>query len=363
MALVVRREVLDQSEREIVVDLYQQSKIANGNVDAPSYRADHEDWIEKLNDLENRQLLKRDGDQYRVSFVAMSVLDDPDAKSELQRCEKTFDILRAHYKDTRTRIKEKMIADLGKEIGCTYDQAVRTVRYLLDVSGEWHGGSTTDLGDPETSFIKPSESILRNKTFSDLLTKVKKWHEVDRSNTSEVTGLYPFSSNIRRDGINSKALMKTEHEKSKDIFVVHGHDHGAKEAVARFVEKLGLRPIVLHEKPNAGRTIIEKFSDYSEVAFAIVLLTPDDEGKPTNSEASLRPRARQNVILELGFFLGSLGRAHVCALHVDGVEIPSDYQGVLFVPFDPAGQWKNELVREIKAAGIQIDANRIFAAD
>ena len=363
MALLIRREVLNQSEREIVLDIYQQSKLTKGTIDAPSYRSDHEDWIDTLNDLEARQLLKREGEYYRVGFIAMSVLDGPYAKSDLQRCERAFDVLRAHYKNPRTRNKEKMIVDLGKDIGCTYDEAVITVRYLMDVSGEWHGGSTTDLGNPETAYIKPAESILHNKTFADLLLKVEKWHEIDRSNTLETVAPYPFSSNIRGDGIDSKSSVKKEHGKSKDIFVVHGHDHGAKETVARFVEKLGLHPIILHEKPNAGRTIIEKFSDYSEVAFAIVLLTPDDEGNPNNPAAKPRPRARQNVIMELGFFLGKLGRSHVCALHVDGVEIPSDYQGVLFVPFDPVGQWKHELLRELKAAGIPIDANRIFTAD
>ncbi len=150
---------------------------------------------------------------------------------------------------------------------------------------------------------------------------------------------------------------------SNRVFVVHGHDQGGKEAVARFLEKLGLEPVILHEKPNAGRTIIEKFSDYSDVHFAVILITGDDEGKPKGSSEVLKLRARQNVILELGYFLGKLGRARVCALHEDGVEIPSDYQGVLFVPLDKNDKWKYDLVTELKAAGFTVDANRIFSAD
>lgn len=147
------------------------------------------------------------------------------------------------------------------------------------------------------------------------------------------------------------------------VFIVHGHEHGIKEATARFLERLDLEPVILHERPNAGRTIIEKFSDYSDVHFAVVLLTGDDEARERGSEKDLNLRARQNVILELGYFLGKLGRARVCALYESGVEIPSDYQGVLFIPLDAGDRWKFDLVRELRAAGFSVDANRIFSAD
>ncbi|MGD0657275.1 MAG: nucleotide-binding protein [Syntrophorhabdales bacterium] len=150
---------------------------------------------------------------------------------------------------------------------------------------------------------------------------------------------------------------------SNRLFVVHGHNHGFKESVARFIEKMGLEPVILHEKPNEGRTIIEKFSDYSDVHFAVVLLTGDDEGRAKDSTAELKSRARQNVILELGYFLGKLGRARVCALYQQGVELPSDYQGVLFVPLDSNERWKFDLLTELKAAGFAVDANRIFTTD
>lgn len=150
---------------------------------------------------------------------------------------------------------------------------------------------------------------------------------------------------------------------SSKVFVVHGHNHGVKEAVARFLEKLGLEAVILHEKPNSGRTVIEKFSDYADVHFAIVLLTGDDEGRVRGSGVELLPRARQNVILELGYFLGKLGRSRVCALYEAGVEIPSDYEGVLFVELDRSERWKFDLVRELIAANFDVDANRIFSAD
>jgi predicted nucleotide-binding protein len=143
------------------------------------------------------------------------------------------------------------------------------------------------------------------------------------------------------------------------VFVVHGHDNEAKEMVARFIEKLGLEAIILHEQPNGGRTIIEKFEVNSKgVAFAVVLLTPDDENFD-RAGGVVSSRARQNVILELGYFIGRLTRTRVVALHKGDVEIPSDFQGVLYVPMDDAGAWKTKLAQEFIEAKIRIDLKGI----
>jgi predicted nucleotide-binding protein len=134
-----------------------------------------------------------------------------------------------------------------------------------------------------------------------------------------------------------------EHPETRDVFLIHGHDDGAKEAVARFLGKLDLNPIILHEQPNRGRTVIEKFEAHSNVGFAVALLTPDDIGAPKSSPDKPNPRARQNVILELGYFIGKLSRARVCGLYVESVELPSDIHGVLYVPLDSAGAWRGDL--------------------
>ncbi|HXM21630.1 MAG TPA: nucleotide-binding protein [Terriglobales bacterium] len=150
---------------------------------------------------------------------------------------------------------------------------------------------------------------------------------------------------------------------SKKVFIVHGHDEAAKESVARFLERLKLEPIILHEQPNSGRTLIEKFEVYSDVGFAVVLLTPDDVGAPAseaNNPASMKRRARQNVILELGYFIGRLSRRRVCALYKQGVEIPSDYEGVVYVELDPAGAWHVKLAQELSEAGVPISLEALF---
>lgn len=149
-------------------------------------------------------------------------------------------------------------------------------------------------------------------------------------------------------------------QNAKRVFIVHGHDAALKTSVARFLSRMGLDPVILHEEPNRGRTIIEKFIEHSDVGFAVVLLTPDDKGGVAASTLDKqRFRARQNVVLELGFFLGKLGRERVAAIYDSQVEMPSDYTGVLFIEHDNAGIWQLALAKEIKASGIEVDLNKL----
>ncbi|WP_321927202.1 nucleotide-binding protein [Burkholderia sp. BCC1998] len=145
---------------------------------------------------------------------------------------------------------------------------------------------------------------------------------------------------------------------SRRVFVVHGHDGEARETVARFLTAMGFEPVILHEQANQGRTIIEKFEAHGDVGFAVVLLTPDDEGRAKGGE--LQSRARQNVVLELGYFIGKLGRGKVCALKRGELELPSDYLGVVWERMDDGGGWKLALARELKAAGHIIDGNKVI---
>jgi hypothetical protein len=91
------------------------------------------------------------------------------------------------------------------------------------------------------------------------------------------------------------------------VFLVHGHDEGAKHEAVRFIEKLNLMVVVLQEQPNLGKTLIEKIEANADVSYAVILVTPDDVGGARGTDLS--GRARENVILEVGIFLGKLGRA------------------------------------------------------
>ena len=140
-------------------------------------------------------------------------------------------------------------------------------------------------------------------------------------------------------------------------FLVHGHDTAILHQVARLVEQLGIKPIVLFEQPGKGQTIIEKLESNSNVAFAIVIFTPDDVGKAL-AEENLKPRARQNVVLELGYFIGRLDRNRVAVLYDESIELPSDYRGVEYIKIDIEAAWKLKLAKEMKAAGLAIDMNK-----
>lgn len=148
---------------------------------------------------------------------------------------------------------------------------------------------------------------------------------------------------------------------SNKVFIVHGHDDAAKLEMARTLEKAGFEAIILHEQPDEGRTIIEKFENYADVSFAVILYTECDLGRaketPVDSE---KYRARQNVVFEHGFFLGKLGRGHVCALVKGDIEVPGDLSGVVYVNMDKEGAWKMKLASNMRAAGLPVDMNKFF---
>jgi len=166
--------------------------------------------------------------------------------------------------------------------------------------------------------------------------------------------------NFWTDDADSKPLEKNRITESNSIFVVHGHNELMKNEVTSFLRRNKLDVVVLHEKPNKGRTIIEKFEAYSQVGAAVIIISADDEMR-LGHKSIFRPR--QNVILEMGFFIGKLGRDKVIAIYQDNhdkeIEILSDYKGVLYIPFDINTRWKHELANELREIGYKIDMNKI----
>ncbi len=190
------------------------------------------------------------------------------------------------------------------------------------------------------------------EAFDDLAEEVDKIHKQRQLSGKE-------KSKLRQQHLPSliaileKVLARARGNK---VFVVHGHNEVYPDRVARLLEQAGLSPVILREELAVGRTIIEKFEAHSDTTYAVVLLTGDDRGgSVTSPQEDLQPRARQNVILELGFFAGRLGRDRVCLLWEKGVERPSDYDGVEFVPLDGAGVWRHQLAKELAKAGFEIN--------
>lgn len=227
------------------------------------------------------------------------------------------------------------LAEMERDLS---SNSVSKVLYCLDKICKWYNDNISKINENEWVFNKDEhaetkrllESLneqLQDYDFTEVLTKPQK---------AKVEG--------------------------KKVFIVHGHDDEAKIAIARMLEQLGLEAIILHEQPDEGKTIIEKLESFvMESTYAIVLYTECDIGRAKGkAETENQFRARQNVIFEHGLFIGSLGRKNVCALIKGNVEKPGDIDGVVYIMMDSAGAWKMQLCSNLKAAGFDVDLNRLI---
>ncbi len=192
--------------------------------------------------------------------------------------------------------------------------------------------------------------------YRDILTNNECFEDI----TGEI--LKECKSQLQEAAPKSEVLApnkpKAPMDKSK-VFIVHGHDGEAKQAVARFIEKIGLEAIILHEQASSGQTIIEKIEANSNVGFGIVLYTPCDLGAPQEQKENLKPRARQNVVFEHGYLIGKIGRKNVCALVKGDIETPNDISGIVYIKMDEGDSWKFAVAKEMKACGYEVDLNKI----
>jgi predicted nucleotide-binding protein len=262
--------------------------------------------------------------------------------------------------------KEKSLVLLRKSL-----ERVTDLEKLIDYSHEhenWErstGNAIAFVFGADSQYLKDFESALRpysRESEAYPTSKADRFKEASKKVKAllqlmieEIEDYWELVSDDEIDRSKEGA------SKGQDIFIIHGHDSGAKEELARFLSKAGLNPIILHEQASQGKTIIEKFEKYASVSYAIALLTPDDLGASKTEQERLRPRPRQNVLFEFGYFIGKLGRERVCGLvKGEDLEIPSDYSGVVFIQLDPSRGWRLELLKELRAAGFQIDMNAIL---
>ena len=241
-------------------------------------------------------------------------------EDDIERCEEM----------TRGDIDDEVLKDFYIEITSKYDSLIKDLgKGLYSYFAEQH------FYDPDAG----SETFIHNlKIIKQKLITYK----MTLGKTDKITS-------SKENKVKSPISVKK-------VFIVHGHDNEAKISVARFVEQLGLEAIILHEQTNQGKTIIEKFENYSDVGFAIVLYTECDEGK-AKKETGFRNRARQNVVFEHGYFVSKIGRDHVVALVKGDVELPGDYSGVVYEPMDDAGAWQFKIAKEMRASGLDVDLN------
>ena len=271
--------------------------------------------------------------------------------------EKTLPKLLVSREEAEQKIQERI--DKGQQL---HDRQIDSKNELDKAKGEFRKWSNYN----ETLLRK----LFDNSSIADEYRGIPFF--VGLTNTTLNDDINDYRGDIskevnRLEGIRGKLELYDESADTllttfgDEIFIVHGRDDGAKETVARFVETLGLKATILHEQPSAGLTIIEKLEKYADNAgFTVVLLTPDDIGALKDKiEDESKPRARQNVVFELGYFIGKLGRERVCPLFKGEIEKPSDIDGVIYVPMD-GEDWKLKLGQEIKNAGFPVDMNKIF---
>jgi predicted nucleotide-binding protein len=229
-------------------------------------------------------------------------------------------------------------------------------------------------------FLKPSDIVRIVVKQSEKTTKEYSVIENDNMPSGVIMYVSPqdtFSYDQYMKDITKEIFSKVRNtidspkmetkSKSRDIkldmtkvFIVHGQDETSKLDVARFIEKLGLNAIILHEQVNSGQTIIEKIEEHSNVGYGIVLYTPCDVGAKQGEEKSLQARARQNVVFEHGYLTAKLGRRRVSALVKGKIELPNDISGVVYITMDDHKAWKIEIAKELRNVGYKIDMNLII---
>lgn len=250
----------------------------------------------------------------------------------------------------------------GWDIIKFFNNQINDSNISISESHRWMADATEILGKVMINRTSKTE-------FNNVLLDFAKRHSVF-SNDSGIFNANLLSVAIRDFKLTVSSYMSESENRhaypgkslngnnKKRVFIVHGTNAEWKERVARFMLQIDLTPIILHEQASSGATIIEKIENFADVAFAVVLLTPDDVGGACKD--SLRPRARQNVVAELGYFIGKLGRNRVAALQAGDVEIPSDFNGVVYTPLDNNNGWKIILAKELITAELDVNMEKYF---
>ncbi len=248
----------------------------------------------------------------------------------------------------------------GRDLGGLTARANALAKYALDnpqkktAEGLSVAEAIVRRAEREVNRLGHLEPGTIESEFVDAVTRPRSMTETDSTEQkTEIASNRQVRPVVLKESASADNPPATQREFARRIFVVHGHDDAPREAVARFLERNDFEVVILNEQVNKGRTLIEKFEAFGDVGYVVILLTPDDLGGKVGE--SQRPRARQNVLLEWGYFIGRIGRDRVYALMKSEVELPSDTVGIVWQPFDEHGSWKRELARELEDAGSTID--------
>jgi predicted nucleotide-binding protein len=243
-------------------------------------------------------------------------------------------------------------------------------------------GSVKDLEMIVTSLGRKISSSLDKRNMHQIKTLENETINLYKNNTMQVQGKSEIKEKFENDfslynGTPKKVIQdnelnpqKTSHE-SKEVFIVHGHDTTTKEQLELVLHKLGLEPFVLANTGGQGLTIIEALEskigtnqNQNSTSFGIVLMTPDDMGYAVSKgEDTIEPRARQNVVLEMGMLISSIGRKNIAILIKGHLEKPSDFDGILYIAFNAhVKETIPKLVNRLKDSGFILSPDHITNA-
>jgi predicted nucleotide-binding protein len=249
---------------------------------------------------------------------------------------------------------------INQGINMSFEDMLNDKVRVMKSSGEEHKDIAASV-QKNKIFIMQSDILIEAGDFIErnMSNGGAEFYEVIEPGFHEGSGGIPASYQIevkKSDGKPSPKSYSEKTESNPKVFIVHGHDDLAKLTVARFIEQIGLNPIILHEQASSSKTIIEKIESYGDVGYAVVLYTPCDVGSKIGDENN--PRARQNVVFEHGYFIGRLGRSKVTALVKGNIETPNDISGVVYIDLDARGAWKMDVAKELTHAGYNINFSR-----
>jgi predicted nucleotide-binding protein len=239
-----------------------------------------------------------------------------------------------------------------------------------DPSKQMHGGEDRVRGEPPME-MPPTEKLIKREPTREPTAKEeppkeeppkkeppKKEPPKEEPPKEEPPRGATRGRKLLREDPLSATVSNQSQSRGSNILLIHSQDKAAKEAVLKFIETLGLRALTLHEEPNPGSTLVEKFGKVSNIHFAIILFTPDGIAPTQDQPGERKAWVSQNMIFEFGYFVGKLGPGRVCVLYKEGMKITLDDSGVVNIPMDSRGGWRLLVAKEIKQTGIEIDLNK-----
>ena len=277
-----------------------------------------------------------------------------------------FDVLPQNHEEESKAINERRIEDYVIRQISNHSNSLKLILCDIKLNNDYLAGNKilkrirnyTVKNNPKWTSNVPFYGITQHE---DLLADIVKDGATDVIHKDDIRKRGKGREKTIRNRILEsvdKFELYLKRVNSKQIFIVHGHDK-IKYEVARVIEHLKLKPIILDQEIDFGQTIIEKFEAKSiDAGFAIILLTGDDLGnEKAKAKDTLNPRARQNVIFEMGYFMAMLSRHNVFLLYEEGVELPSDTKTIGYTSLND--EWKLKLVKALQACGYNVNASSL----